>query len=444
MDQKDDQRIKRTQGEIEMKKIKMFITISVAIIMIAAVFTGCDLKAPVINGIDSVIELDCNTEFNLKNYLIENVKIADETDEGIIDYNLSDLEYKISCDDSVYDEETGKFNTNKYGNYNVELSVKDKSHNKTKFAFTVKVNPLNIDSKVEELVKIDCGTLFNIKDYLNERITITNTDKSVEYKLSDFDYTVDCSETVYNAASGKLDTSKSGEYDVGLTINSGCFENKKINFKINLNPLVIDKGYYVYKSDTSSSGFEYLGYCEYKNTSVETLSVSSVEFQFFDKDGVMIANSDSPEYSRDYLASGESGYSLDTYASYNSSVSSENEIAKVEVNIKNEKSTAADSTSLEVENMKITNDYDYDVSGFAGTTVVTNPYNKDVEYYSLLAGMYDKDGKLIGVMDSMDNNRINSKSKSRATASWLPDSRIIPDKVKTLKASARVTSFVEE
>ena len=94
--------------------------------------------------------------------------------------------------------------------------------------------------------------------------------------------------------------------------------------------------------------------------------------------------------------------------------------------------------------MKITNDYDYNVSGFAGTTVVTNPYNKDVEYYSLLAGMYDKDGKLIGVMDSMDNNRINSKSKSRATASWLPDSRIIPDKVKTLKASARVTSFVEE
>lgn len=57
---------------------------------------------------------------------------------------------------------------------------------------------------------------------------------------------------------------------------------------------------------------------------------------------------------------------------------------------------------------EITNDYDYDVSGFAGTTVVTNPYNKDVEYYSLLAGMYDKDGKLIGVMDSMDNNRINS------------------------------------
>lgn len=427
-----------------MKKVKMFITISVAIIMIATVLSGCDLKAPVISGIDSVIELDCNTEFNLKDYLIDNVKIADETDEGIVDYQLTDLKYEISCDDSVYDEETGKFNTDKYGNYDVELSVTDMSHNKTKFAFTVKLNPLNMDSKVEELVKINCGTSFNIKDYLNERITITNADKSVEYKLNDFDYTIDCSETVYNAASGKLDTSKSGEYDVALTINAGCFENNKINFKINLNPLVIDKGYYVYKSDISSSGYDYLGYCEYKNTSVENLSVTSVEFQFFDKDGVMIASSDSAEYSRDYLAGGESGYSLDTYASFNSTISSEDEIANVEVNIKYEKNMEADSTSLEVEDMKITNDYDYNVSGFAGTTVVTNPYNKDVEYFSLLAGMYDKDGKLIGVMDSMDNNQIKSKSKSRATAAWLPDSREIPDKVKTLKARARVISFVGE
>ncbi|HIZ10961.1 MAG TPA: hypothetical protein IAA41_02555, partial [Candidatus Eubacterium faecavium] len=362
-----------------MKKVKMFITISVAIIMIATVLSGCDLKAPVISGIDSVIELDCNTEFNLKDYLIDNVKIADETDEGIVDYRLTDLTYEISCDDSVYDEETGKFNTDKYGNYDVELSVTDMSHNKTKFAFTVKLNPLNMDSKVEELVKINCGTSFNIKDYLNERITITNADKSIEYKLNDFDYTIDCSETVYNAASGTLDTSKSGEYDVALTINAGCFENNKINFKINFNPLVIDKGYYVYKSDISSSGYDYLGYCEYKNTSVENLSVTSVEFQFFDKDGVMIASSDSAEYSRDYLAGGESGYSLDTYASFNSTISSEDEIANVEVNIKYEKNIEADSTSLEVEDMKITNDYDYNVSGFAGTTVVTNPYNKDVE-----------------------------------------------------------------
>lgn len=82
--------------------------------------------------------------------------------------------------------------------------------------------------------------------------------------------------------------------------------------------------------------------------------------------------------------------------------------------------------------------------GFAGMTVITNPYDKDIEYFNLLAGMYDAEGNLIGVMDSMDTNGINAMSKARATASWLPDSREVPDKVESLKASARVTLFVGE
>ena len=57
--------------------------------------------------------------------------------------------------------------------------------------------------------------------------------------------------------------------------------------------------------------------------------------------------------------------------------------------------------------------------------------------------MYDSDGKLIGVMNSMGADGINANSKARGTAAWLPDSREIPDKVETLKASARVTLFEE-
>lgn len=427
-----------------MKKIKLILAVAVISIMIVILFTGCDFKAPVISGIESVIELDCKTDFNLKDYLIKNVKITDETDDGTVTYNLSELEYKITCDKEVYNADTGKFDTEKFGDYDAKLSVSDMSHNKTTFAFTVKLNPLKVDSKIESLIKIDCGTLFNVKDYCKENIEIFNADKTVAYKLDDFDYTINCSETVYNASSGKLDTSKFGEYETTLTINSNCFENNSISFKIKLNPLVIDKDCYIYKDDTSSTGYSYLGFCEYKNTSVDNLKVNSVEFQFFDKDGVMIASNDMPEYSRDYLASGESGFALDFLASFNSSVSSSDEIAKVEVIIDYENSTEADSTSLKVEEMKIVNNYDYNVSGFAGTTIITNPYNKDVEYYKLLAGMYDKDGKLIGVMDSMDHSKIIAMSKSRGTASWLPDSRSIPDKVKTLKASARVSSFVGE
>ena len=36
-----------------------------------------------------------------------------------------------------------------------------------------------------------------------------------------------------------------------------------------------------------------------------------------------------------------------------------------------------------------------------------------------------------------------ANSKVRDTASWLPDSRYIPDQVATVRGSARVTSFAD-
>lgn len=119
-------------------------------------------------------------------------------------------------------------------------------------------------------------------------------------------------------------------------------------------------------------------------------------------------------------------------------------VLDVKVEIGYEKTNDSDGTSLEVGDMKITNNYNYNVSGFAGMTVITNPYDKDIEYFNFLSGMYDAEGNLIGVMDSMDTNGINAMSKARATASWLPDSREVPDKVESLKASARVTLLVGE
>lgn len=406
--------------------------------------TGCDREPPTVSGLDSVIELDCGTDFNLRDYLIENVKITDETDDGTVNYSLSDLEYSVTCDENIYNAETGVFDTEKFGNYDVELSVADKSNNKTKFTFTVKLNPLHLKSSLDETVEMDCGTIFNVNDYFSENLKIVNADETVEYKLADFEYTIDCPEAVYNAASGKLDTSRFGEYDATLTIDSESFENNKAGFEIKLNPLSIEKGHYVYDSPISSSGYDYLGFCEYKNTSAENLMVTSIEFKFYDKDGVMISSNDMPDYSREYVASGDSGYALDTFSSFNSSISSKDEIASVEVEIEYEKTDEADDTSLKVDDMEITNNYDYNVSRFAGTTVITNPFEKDVEYFNLLAGMYDAEGNLIGVMNSMGSNGISALSKARAAAVWLPDSREIPDKVKSLKASARVTLFAEE
>lgn len=431
--------MKRIISQTFLKAKKIFLCIGTAVVICVSL-TGCDREAPVISGINSVIELDCGTKFNLENYLNENVDIADETDDGSVQYKLSELEHTIKCNGDVYNAETGEFNTEQFGNYDVELSVKDKSNNNTTFAFTVKLNPLHINSSLEEVVEMDCGAIFNVNDYFCENIKIVNQAESAEYKLDDFDYTINCDETIYNSASGKLDTGKFGEYNAALTINSKSFENNTVSFDIKLNPLAIEKGYYVYKNEFASN-YEYLGFCEYKNTSVEDLAVTSIEFQFFDKDGVMVGSSDMPDYSREYVASGESGYALDTFASSSSLISSVDEIADVEVNIEFEKPDEADSTSLEVGNTEITNDYEYNVSGFAGTIIITNPYDKDIEYYTLLVGMYDSEGNLIGVMNSMDFNGINANSKVKSTACWLPDPREIPDKVKELKASARVTSF---
>lgn len=433
--------MKRVISQTLLTAKKVFLCIGITLI-ISVSLTGCDRDAPVISGIDSVIELDCGTKFNLEEYLIENTDITDETDDGSVQYKLSELEHTIKCNGDVYNAETGEFNTEQFGNYDVELSVKDKRDNNTTFAFTVKLNPLHMNSSLEEVVEMDCGAVFNVNDYFNENIKIVNLAESAEYNLDDFDYTINCDDTIYNSASGKLDTGKFGEYNATLTINSKSFENNTLSFSIKLNPLAIEKGYYVYKNEFASN-YEYLGFCEYKNTSVEDLAVTSIKFQFFDKDGVMVGSSDMPDYSREYVASGKSGYALDTFASSGSQISSVDEIADVKVNIEFEKPHEADNTSLEVGDMEITTDYDYNVSGFSGITVITNPYDKDIEYYQLLAGMYDGEGNLIGVMDSMGFDGINANSKARATAFWLPDPRDIPDMVKTLKASARVTSFYD-
>ena len=422
--------------------MKKKLSIIVLLILSIMCFAGCDRESPVVTGIDSILELDCGTKLNLEEYLSENAKITDVTDEGTIEYKLSELEHTVSCNiKDVYNTETGEFNTEKFGEYEIELAVKDKSHNKTKIPFTVQLNPLQIKSNIEEVVEIDCGTKFNAIEFFSNNIQITNLAGDKDYKLDDFDYTIEADESIYTYQTGKVDTGKWGEHKFTLVINSASFENNKISFKLKLNPLVITKGYYVYESDTSSTGYDYLGYCEYKNTSVEPLKVNSLEFQFFDKDGVMIGSSDMSDYSKEYLSSGDSGYALDTFASSGSSINSKDEIVNVEIIVDFEKPIDPDDTSLQVGDMDIINSYDYNVSGFAGTAIITNPYDKKVEYYELLAGMYDEDDNLIGVMDTMGSDGINAKSKAKATAAWLPDSRSIPDKVKYLKASARVTSF---
>ena len=424
--------------------MKRKILVMAALFLLCLGVTGCDRTAPEVSGVGETIEMDCGTKLNLEDYLNENLSISDETDDGKVDYKLSDLEHTITNDDSIYNAETGYVDTDKPGEYNFTLTVQDEKNNKTETSFTLVLKALKMESTVEDLIEMDCGTPFNVKDYLKEHVSLSNQSGDAQYQLDDFDYTIDCDESVYNANTGTFDTTKFGEFPIKFTIESESFDNNTVSFKVKLNPLVIEKGAYTYEEGISSTGYDYIGFCEYKNTSSEDLKVNSIEFKYFDKDDIMIGSNDMPDYSLEYVKSGASGYAMDTYSSFNSSISSPDEIVRVEVIIDYGKPSGNDTTSLEVGDVEITNNYDYNVSGFAGTAVITNPYDKDVEYYTFLAGMYDADGKLIGVMDSMDSEGIDAGGKARCTAAWLPDSKEIPDQVNTVKASAKVDSFAGE
>ena len=423
--------------------MKKHLIIIIALLGICLCLSGCS-PAPTLSGIDNTIEIDCGTTFNLKDYLNENLKIVTESENGTSEYKLSDVELIVKCDDNIYNSETGDIDTWKSGEYDVKVSIKIPKHSKGSLDFTLKINPLKVSSSVENTEVIDCGTDLNLKEFFAEKVKITNQSGDTVYPLMDLKYEISCDESIYNAETGKVDTGKYGDFKVVLALNPEGFDTEKVAFTLTLNPLIIDKGFYVYEKEFSEGEYNFLGFCEYKNGSDSDLKITSIEFQFFDNDDVMLGSTDSPSYTLDYLASGKSGYALDTLTGFDSSIlKNADDLARVEVLIDYAKPLEKDSTSLEVGDLEIINNYDYNVSGFAVNTVITNPYDKKVDYFCFCVGLYDENGKLIGVMDNMASDGINANSKVRDTASWLPDSRYIPDQVATVRGSARVTSFAD-
>lgn len=317
-------------------------------LMISMIFAGCDRTAPELSGIDKNVEVLCGADLNLHDYLNEHMKIKDETDDGTKEYQLKDLEYSIDCDDSIYDDETGKIDTDNAGDYDVAVTVKDEAGNKS-----------------------------------------------------------------------------------------------TLEFKLVLNPLEVEKGFYIYDDSDSKA---VMGFASYKNRSKTTLKITGIEIEYQDKDGTTLANEDDTDFithSRDYIKEGETGYVLEDFVSTN--ISNPESVTKFLINVKYEAMAEDDEdNSLIVKDVSIKRDYAYDVSGFAGTVSIENPSKKTVEYCTVLTGMYDKDGKLIGVMESMDTPKIRGNSKAILDTVWLPESKKIPDKTKSLKGSARTTSYEGE
>lgn len=328
-----------------MKKIKNCVVMLI-LLMVVFMMTGCDTKEPVLKGIAKTVEVQCGTKFNLDDYLNENLKINDETDEGNKEYKLKDLEYSIKCDDVVYNEETGYVKTDDYGTFDVKLVVKDESGNKA-----------------------------------------------------------------------------------------------TLEFQLFLNPVVVTKGTYTYPDDSAKGNFSVQGYCEIKNTSSQFLKLNDIRMQLIDKDGVVVYETDMPDYSTEYLSPGNSCYVMDDFAGWNVELNHEDDIADIAVDFNYSRDKTENDTTLEVDKMEVRST----AERYEATAIVTNPYDKGVDYYMILAGMYDKEGKLIGIMKSYgDTTSLNPKGKGKAVLRWYAESMAIPDKTKDVKGQARVVTYQGE
>lgn len=395
-----------------------------------------DQIAPVLSGIDSVVEIDCGDEMNIFDYVAENLKISDDTSEEIVEYSLSELEHEITCAELNFDSTNGTVDTSKTGNYYINISVKDLDGNEGTYTYTLYIKPLIVTADFEELIEMDCGTPFNALDYIKDKTKITNQSGEKEYNLDNFDYEINCDNKVYDANSGNIDTRHWGKYTVSLKLNTESFENNTFSFDVKLNPLKIEKGVNVFEK--YGGGYEYEGFCEYKNTSVDPLEISSIRFQYFDKDDILISTGDYPESSLKYVASENSGYARELFASWDFPLQDSDEIERVEVEIEYTEPSKEDTTLI-VGDMEIS-----ETNGFGGVAIVENPYDKDAEYLNFCAGMYDAEGNLIGVMQSYDSAKIPALSKARVSVSWYIDSMEIPKQTVSLKATGSVSGFADE
>lgn len=325
-----------------MKKIILVLLV----VTIPFVLGSCDRSAPVLKGIDKTVEVQCGSDFNLDQYLNDNLKITDETDEGTVEYKLKDLEYEITCDETVYDADSGKVETGDYGTFDVEVIVKDEARNKA-----------------------------------------------------------------------------------------------KLDFDLFLNPVTVEKGFYMYPDDVADGIFNAIGFCEIMNTSEQFLKISDIAMKFIDGQDVVLYEADMMQYASEYLESGRSCYVMDDFVGWDIELQHEDDIADIIVDFNYSRDKKENDNTLEVNDIKESLNH----GKYAATAIVTNPYNKGVDYYEILAGMYDENGKLIGMMKSYgDTTSISSNGKGKATVTWGPDSTAIPDKTKEVRAQARVVSYEGE
>lgn len=193
-----------------------------------------DKTAPIINGIekDSKIKVKCGTNFNLNEYLQDKIKVSD-------DVTKENLQYVISCDEDVYDKNTGAINTGYWGEFPIEISSTDEAGNVGTLDLVLKLNPVRVTKKNPTPVVYDGeygtikissfshGTYYGMDEYL---VVFDIENKTDEYMLANLsnstfinDYQVGSYYTEGGVAPNRKGTMESHIYDSDIPDDIGDY-----------------------------------------------------------------------------------------------------------------------------------------------------------------------------------------------------------------------------
>lgn len=294
-------------------------------------------------------------------------------------------------------------------------------------------------SGIKKTVTVVCGEDFNLEDYLNENAVINDTledDVEKTYTLDQLEHTIKCDESIYNSETGDVDTSDLGNYEVELKVADEAGNKTKVQFKLNLYPFEIKRGFYCV-----SGGLN--GFCSFENKSKTYLKVNSLYYSYYDNDDVLLYDREweteiwSSEVTR-YLKPGETGFSIcntDDVA-----VNNRNDVSKFSIKIDYAEATEDDENlTLSVGPVKTKTYRDIMGGGITFDTYITNTLEHAITGYTMLMGMYNKDNDLIGVYQDMDSARIKPSEKKKVhidEISGFNYSQKVFDQVKYVKAIA--------
>ncbi len=202
---------------------KLFIILAIIVAAIIAVVVvakvTADKDAPVISGIKSgeVINVTCGTDFNLKNYIAEKIKIIDKKDGEI-------KEFSVVADKKVYDKKTGMVDTQQVGKFLVKLTAIDKAENQAEAKYTLKLNPVRItkDNRTPliydgkhariQLKSIEHGNFYGKNEYHLVFEYFNKTDNQLDvYLRSSYTYIKDTNIKAYYIVNGGIKPGKKGK-----------------------------------------------------------------------------------------------------------------------------------------------------------------------------------------------------------------------------------------